>query len=75
MVEKLYDLHKIDARQIDKIIKKKIISTTITSPPYFDLKDYGFDNQIGFGQEYNEYLDEDSIIRHCLECLKKEMDF
>ena len=25
--------------------------------------------------EYNEYLDEDSMVKYCLECLKKEMDF
>lgn len=30
--------------------------STITSPPYFDMKDYGSDNQIGFGQTYENYL-------------------
>ena len=32
------------------------IQTTITSPPYYDMKDYGVDGQIGFGQSYENYL-------------------
>ena len=45
------------------------MQTTITSPPYFDMKDYGVDGQIGFGQSYQEYLDDltkifDQIRKH-----------
>jgi DNA modification methylase len=48
-----------DARNILKIIPKDInITTTITSPPYFDMKDYDSENQIGYGQSYNNYLDD-----------------
>lgn len=25
--------------------------------------------------EHNEYLDDDCVVKYCLECLKKEMDF
>lgn len=32
------------------------VQTTITSPPYFDMKDYGVKGQIGFGQKYDDYL-------------------
>src|SRR5690606_9130519 len=49
-------VHNKDARSIDKVIKEKLVDVTITSPPYFDLKDYGSEKQIGFGQEYKEYL-------------------
>lgn len=46
-----------DARNILKIIPDNIeITTTITSPPYFDMKDYNSDNQIGYGQSYEKYL-------------------
>ncbi len=35
---------------------KPLLTTTITSPPYADLKDYGHPDQIGFRQPYDEYL-------------------
>ncbi|GAC1030780.1 hypothetical protein thsps21_16070 [Pseudomonas sp. No.21] len=46
-----------DARKIADL-RIKEITTTITSPPYFDMKDYGSKNQIGFGQTYKQYLDD-----------------
>ena len=49
-------IHHQDARAINDVINQKIVSTTITSPPYFDMKDYGSENQIGYGQSYSEYL-------------------
>lgn len=53
-----YDtIHNIDARKIAEILTQKdIVQSTITSPPYFDMKDYGTVNQIGYGQLYDEYL-------------------
>ena len=39
------------------------VSCIITSPPYGDLKNYGSDNQIGFGQNWeNEYLPDLEMI-------------
>ena len=35
-------IHKYDARDISKLIDNPIIDVTITSPPYFDIKDYGY---------------------------------
>jgi DNA modification methylase len=32
------------------------VHLVITSPPYWNLKDYGFEGQIGYGQQYWEYL-------------------
>jgi DNA modification methylase len=49
-------VHLGDARLVSKSLPNNSINTTITSPPYFDLKDYGMPNQIGFGQKYDEYL-------------------
>lgn len=50
-------IHNIDSRNILSILQDNLkVRSTITSPPYFDMKDYGSDNQIGFGQSYDEYL-------------------
>lgn len=56
------DFNKIynsDSRKISEVLPDEVkIQTTISSPPYFDMKDYGVDNQIGFGQTYDEYLND-----------------
>lgn len=57
MKEKLNIIYNIDSRRISEVLPKDVkIQTTISSPPYFDMKDYGVENQIGFGQPYEEYL-------------------
>ena len=48
----------MDARDIASISNSPIVDVTITSPPYFDMKDYGYPEQIGFGQKYDDYLDD-----------------
>lgn len=56
---KLNSIFNNDARYILDVINSDVkIKTTITSPPYFDMKDYGSSNQVGYGQSYNEYLDD-----------------
>lgn len=51
--------HIMDARSISsKLGSKKCVDTTITSPPYWNLKDYGSRIQVGFGQKYEDYLDD-----------------
>lgn len=47
-----------DARNIKKKIKSASLDVTITSPPYFDMKDYGHSDQVGFGQTYESYLED-----------------
>lgn len=52
-------VHNQDARSILKFISPEIkVRTTITSPPYYDMKDYDSDNQIGYGQTYENYLED-----------------
>ena len=51
-------IYNIDAREISTILNKEIVDVTISSPPYFDLKDYGYEGQIGYGQQYNQYLND-----------------
>jgi len=43
--------------EIDAYVKDNSIDLTFTSPPYFNLKDYRCEGQIGHGQEYKEYLE------------------
>jgi DNA modification methylase len=46
-----------DARQLSRILpSREFIDATITSPPYWNLKDYGVQNQIGFGQSYDSCI-------------------
>ena len=68
---KLCNIHKYDARKIDKLIKEPIVDVTVTSPPYYDMKDYGYKEQIGFGQSYKEYLDDiGTVFKGVYECTK-----
>jgi DNA modification methylase len=44
--------HTRDARQLLSVLPTaQFVDTTITSPPYWNLKDYGSQNQVGFGQK------------------------
>jgi DNA modification methylase len=55
--EKYNKIYQSDSRNlIEQIGDLTKIKSTITSPPYFDMKDYGSENQVGFGQSYQDYL-------------------
>jgi DNA modification methylase len=61
--EEVNIVYNKDARTIAETISTKVkVQTTITSPPYFDLKDYDSENQVGFGQTYDEYLSDLKLI-------------
>ncbi|HWR50880.1 MAG TPA: site-specific DNA-methyltransferase [Bryobacteraceae bacterium] len=49
-----------DARALDAYLprRREFLDVTITSPPYWNIKDYGAKAQIGFGQSYADYLDD-----------------
>lgn len=59
-----YGLHLYDARNLLKFFSNgchtgqpnQTVDLTITSPPYYNLKNYGSDGQIGYGQGYHMYL-------------------
>jgi modification methylase len=56
--------HKIiisDSRNMIEV-KDKSIQLIITSPPYWQLKDYGNDNQIGFNDTYEEYINNLNLV-------------
>ena len=56
--------HKIyfgDSRALNKI-EDKSVQLIITSPPYWQLKDYGTPNQIGFNDSYEEYINNLNLV-------------
>ena len=51
-------VHKIingDSRQMSEV-NDKSVHLIVTSPPYWQLKDYGTENQIGFHDDYETYI-------------------
>lgn len=44
-----------DSRQMSEL-KDESVHLIVTSPPYWQLKDYGTDNQIGFHDDYETYI-------------------
>jgi site-specific DNA-methyltransferase (adenine-specific) len=56
--------HKIvigDSRKLNKIPDKSV-QLIITSPPYWQLKDYGTEDQIGFNDSYEEYINNLNLV-------------
>lgn len=56
--------HKIingDSRQMN-LIPDKSVHLVITSPPYWQLKDYGPENQIGFHESYESYINNLNLV-------------
>ena len=43
-------------------IKNNSVGLVITSPPYWQLKDYGTERQIGFNQTYEEYVNHLNLV-------------
>src|SRR3989338_6287310 len=65
-----YFIH--DARTLDTLPIKSPIDLIVTSPPYFDMKDYGSDSQIGFGQTYQQYLENiEKVFGKCFTIAKE----
>jgi len=46
---------------MDDVIEKSI-HLIITSPPYWQLKDYGSSTQIGFNDSYEKYINNLNIV-------------
>jgi site-specific DNA-methyltransferase (adenine-specific) len=48
-------LLKLDARELPTILPQRtFVDVVITSPPYWNLKDYGTQRQIGYRQSKEE---------------------
>ncbi|MBP8591379.1 thermonuclease family protein [Candidatus Shapirobacteria bacterium] len=65
--------HKIiigDARKMTEL-KDQSIHLIITSPPYWQLKDYGSPDQIGFNNSYEDYINNLNLVwKECFRVLK-----
>lgn len=62
--------HKIingDSRRMVELHDNSV-HLIITSPPYWQLKDYGSDNQIGFHESYESYINNLNLVWH--ECYR-----
>ncbi|MBI9038425.1 MAG: thermonuclease family protein [Bacteroidales bacterium] len=56
--------HKIingDSRKMAEISNKSV-DLVITSPPYWQLKDYGTENQIGYNDTYEDYINNLNLV-------------
>jgi len=64
MENSLKTIHEIihgDSRQMNCLADKSI-HLVITSPPYWQLKDYGTENQIGFHESYESYINNLNLV-------------
>ncbi len=57
-------IHKIingDSRKVN-LLDKNSVHLIITSPPYWQLKDYGSENQIGYNESYENYVNNLNLV-------------
>lgn len=58
-----------DSRKMCEL-QDKSVHLIITSPPYWQLKDYGSDNQIGFNDSYEQYINNLNLVwKECFRVL------
>ncbi len=50
-----HEIYCADSRKMGAL-NNESIHLVVTSPPYWSIKDYGHDGQIGYAQNYDEYL-------------------
>jgi len=59
-----------DSRQMQELSDNSV-HLIITSPPYWQLKDYGTDDQIGYNDSYENYINNLNIVwKECYRVLK-----
>ncbi|PYS59287.1 MAG: methyltransferase, partial [Acidobacteria bacterium] len=65
-----HDLYHADARKID-FLKPESVELVVTSPPYWTLKEYNFNEaQLGTISNYEQFLDQlDKVWRACFDAL------
>ncbi len=60
----MFTEHRIiigDSRKMEEIPDRSV-HLIITSPPYWQLKDYGVENQIGFNDSYEDYINNLNLV-------------
>jgi len=70
----MLDLNKIhlgDSKELLKLVDTESVDCIITSPPYWQLRDYGVDGQIGLESTVDDYICKlMSVFRECHRVLK-----
>lgn len=62
-----------DSLEILKTIPDNSINMVITSPPYFNLRDYGSENEIGKEKTIEDYINKLlAVFKECYRVLKKD---
>ncbi|NMH26541.1 DNA-methyltransferase [Flavobacterium silvaticum] len=71
-----WTLYSGDALEMLRKIESESVDCIVTSPPYFWLRDYGIDGQIGLEDTVENYINTLNIIgEECFRVLKKEGTF
>jgi len=61
----------IDSKTLSKHLKPNSIDFVVFSPPYWNLRNYNYDGQIGYKQKYEDYLnDMVLVVKECEKVLK-----
>ena len=55
MLSTQHEIINGDSRRMNEL-QDKSARLIVTSPPYWQLKDYGSDNQIGYNDSYEQYI-------------------
>src|ERR1700739_509875 len=59
-----------DSRQMREV-RDGSVQLIVTSPPYWQLKDYGADNQIGYHSSYEDYINNLNLVwKECYRVLE-----
>ncbi|MEZ4916376.1 MAG: DNA methyltransferase [Chitinophagales bacterium] len=59
-----------DSRQMD-FLADSSVQLAVTSPPYWQLKDYGTENQIGYHEDYETYINNLNLVwKECYRVLE-----
>ena len=61
MIETKHTIINGDSRKMNEL-EDNSVHLIITSPPYWQLKDYGNDNQIGFNDTYEQYINNLNLV-------------
>lgn len=62
-----------DSRHISEYLDRDSVDFVVTSPPYWAIRDYGYDGQIGHGQSYDGYIaDLKRVFEGCFGALRDQ---
>ena len=54
---KVNHIYQGDALEVLQSLEAQKVDMCVTSPPYWGLRDYGVDGQLGLEPDFNEYID------------------